>query len=315
MWAYLGGDPQNEKFNQAIRTGFFNKELMNGQGSALLISLPAGGWRKTLNRLFPERPPVEMRRLHYVARQSKFDMKPIGPEGFTLHFIDESLQIDGDLPDDVQRVLDQRSAADEPDRAAFGYVALYNGKYAAHAVIDCIVGDQGDIGLVTDEAYRRRGLAVATSAATIRYGLAHGLGVVFWDCAAYNLGSVRAAERLGLKFAFEHTMMLLVYDETGHWLNLAWAHLDAGKFRESLDFGEQLAARNENPPPVGDFLIAAAWGGLGDRARALHHLNTAADRGWDGLSDTENCAPLSLLHGTPEWEAVLARIRSNGSLT
>jgi RimJ/RimL family protein N-acetyltransferase len=41
--------------------------------------------------------------------------------------------------------------------------------------------------------------SAAAAAATIEYGLGHGLGQINWDCQAENLGSLRTAQRLGLE--------------------------------------------------------------------------------------------------------------------
>lgn len=313
FWAYLGGDADNAAFNQALHDGFFDKQITGAKSGGLLISVASDSWRDVLQSMFPERPPVAMPRRHYAAHSSAFNgLIPVA-EGFTLHFIDENLSAhtEGPLPGDVQRVIELRADASKPDEAAYGYVALQERNYAAHAVIDCIVGEKGDIGLFTADAFRRRGLAAATSAAAIAYGLAHGLSEVFWDCAAHNIGSVRTAEKLGLRLTLEHLQYLVVHNENGHWINLAWNHLDAGEYPLVLEVCDRLTAQKPDVSPAFYFLAGAAWGGMGDQQRALESIKTAADRGWDGLADTQNCEPLAVLHGSPEWENVLERIQAN----
>lgn len=309
FWAYLGGDPANAAFNEALRAGFFNRQIMGAKSGGLLVSVTSDGWSETLARLFPDRPPTALPRRHYVARLGAFK-EAAAPDGFTLHFIDETLPTVS-LPGDVQKVLELRAGAAQPDETAFGYVALYNNQYAAHAVIDCIVDGGGDIGLFTAEAFRRRGLAAATSAATIAYGLAHGLTVIHWDSAAYNAGSIHTAEKLGLQFESEHTQYVLVLNEQGHWINQVWNHLDAGQFQTALDVCGRLIASRTDVPAAIHFLAGAAWAGLGKLNQALTSLNTAAGAGWDDVAEMESCEPLAALHGTPEWKTLLAHVRAN----
>jgi GNAT superfamily N-acetyltransferase len=83
----------------------------------------------------------------------------------------------------------------------FGFVALHNKQIVAHAVIDCIVEGVGDVGLVTAGDFRRLGLATITSATVVEYGLSHGLALLNWDSSAGNIGSLRTAEKQGLRNA------------------------------------------------------------------------------------------------------------------
>jgi GNAT superfamily N-acetyltransferase len=86
-------------------------------------------------------------------------------------------------------------------RDEFGFVSLHNELIVAHAVIDCIVDGVGDISLVTAEDFRRLGLATITSATVVEYGLSHGLALLNWDSSAGNIGSLRTAEKQGLRNA------------------------------------------------------------------------------------------------------------------
>ncbi len=312
FWAYLGGDAGNTAFNQAVRAGFFDRQIMGAKSGGLLVSVTSDAWRETLAHLFPDRPPTALPRRHYVARLGAFKESAAAPDGFTLHFIDEPLHT-LPLPGDVQKVLDLRAGAQPPDEAAFGYVALHDNRYAAHAVIDCIVDGGGDIGLFTAEAFRRRGLAAATAAATMAYGLAHGLSAIHWDSAAYNAGSIHTADKLGLQFVLDHTQYVLVLNEQGHWINQAWNHLDAGQYQTVLDVCDRVIASQADVPAAIHFLAGAAWAGLGKLDQALTSLNTAAGAGWDEVAETESCAPLVVLQGTPEWEMVFDRIRANAA--
>ena len=108
--------------------------------------------------------------------------------------------------DHVKKLLD----VDDPLKQGFGFVAVWDGQVAAHAMVDFIYGKEGDIGLFTQQTHRRKGLAPITSAAAIEYGLANGLERIWWDCHTENAGSVRTSEKLGL--VHDHDYMMHYFD-------------------------------------------------------------------------------------------------------
>jgi RimJ/RimL family protein N-acetyltransferase len=311
-WCHLLGDPSNAPFNAALRLAFAGKEYI-GEGTRVLFFIePAPAWCAVLNELVENRQPIATTRCLYVATQAYRPPTPAPAEGFELRFIDESVPrlVDGELPDDVQKVLQLRRPAAHPDERAFGYVALHGRTCAAWAVIDFIVGDIGEIRLVTAEPYRRCGLACATSAAAITYGFAHGLNEIHWDAAASNLPSIRTAEKLGLHLHHQLTEYVLIFPEAGYLINLAWNHLDNGRFDQTLAVaGQMIPSDKAILVQYGHFLAGAASAGLGNPNEALDHLTKAIAAGFDDLSAIENCPPLTILHGSPEWQHMIARIQ------
>ncbi|MBN2004536.1 MAG: GNAT family N-acetyltransferase [Anaerolineae bacterium] len=312
MWCYLGGDAGNGAFNRALSEALAAKQWVGEDAWGLLFINPTDGWREVLNNLIPERRPIVTPRKVYVADAEHFNAPPPLPGGFSLHLMDESLRerVDGELPEDVANVLGLRAGSDDPDRAACGYVAVRERACAAWAMVDCIVGDHGEIGLFTADAYRRRGLAAAVSGATIRYGLDHGLSAIHWDAVTYNAPSIRLAERHGLRFVLAYDQALIVYAKGSYLANVAWDHLDKGEFRATLEVCEGLLAfKSDNQ--YGHYLAGAAWAGLGDKEKALRYLNEAVDHGWSDVGLLENTPSLESLRGAPEWEALMARMKDN----
>jgi hypothetical protein len=151
-------------------------------------------------------------------------------------------------------------------------------------------------------------LATAASAASIVYGLAHGLSSVVWDCHEHNAGSVRVAEKLGLERERDHTMYFFLFDEVDHWTMLAWHKADGGRYRGALDTCERLFAEQSEPPVLASVTAARAWAALDAPGKAFEHLNRAIDGGWDYAPDLE-CAEFDGLRDGPEWQALLGRLR------
>lgn len=54
--------------------------------------------------------------------------------------------------------------------------------------------------------------------------------------------------------------------------------------------------------------MASAWALLKNREKALVHLRAAADHGWTNVEWTKHQEKFGILHGAPEWDAILARM-------
>lgn len=273
------------------------------------MSCPPDGWTEPLTTVCAPRPPIELPRRHYVARSVGDGRRASLPEGYAIRRMDRSLlDLGTALPDDVTKMIDAIDwDADVVDKGC-GFVALYDDQVVAHAMIDCVVGDVGEIGLLTHPAHRRRGLATATSAASIEYGLAHGLSSVVWDCYEHNVGSVRTAEKLGLERERDHTMYSFFFDEADHWCMLAWHDADRGLYREALDTCERLFSEHAEPPWLAYMVAARAWAALDAPDTAFVHLHRAIDSGWDYAPDLES-AEFDGLRETPEWQVLVERLK------
>jgi hypothetical protein len=57
-------------------------------------------------------------------------------------------------------------------------------------------------------------------------------------------------------------------------------------------------------------LAASAWALLMNREKALVYLAAAADHGWTNAESTKQQEEFSILHGTPKWDAILARMEN-----
>jgi GNAT superfamily N-acetyltransferase len=212
-----------------------------------------------------------------------------------------------ELPDDIRKMIDAIDWEADVAHKGCGFVATQENRIAAQAMIDCVVGDVGEIGLFTHPAHRRRGLATATSAATIEYGLTHGLSRVVWDCYAYNTGSVRTAEKLGLVRERERTMYNFLFDEADHWAMMAWHDADRGHYHGVIETCERLFSRQAEPPEIAYVAAARAWAATDAPDKAIANLNQAIDRGWTYAPDLQS-SEFDGLRDTPEWQALVERL-------
>lgn len=195
----------------------------------------------------------------------------------------------------------------------FGFVAIGEeaAEVAAWATVDFIASGMGDVGMVTQEAYRRRGLAAATTGAALDYGLSHGLSLINWTTAEENIGSIRTAEKLGFEWVDDYVMYYLVFDGIHHRAQLAYTRSQEERYREAAELYEGLLEFSDDLPPWAFFDAVRAWAGMDEWSKALACLHRLAEVGWTLLDDVEDCREFQGLHDSPEWVAVLGRIREN----
>jgi RimJ/RimL family protein N-acetyltransferase len=117
------------------------------------------------------------------------------PDGFVLRPIDRELarRLDEEL-DEVLALFwgdYDRYAAD-----GFGACAMAGNEIASINFANAVSDREANLGVVTVEHYRQRGLATAVSFATINQALERGL-IPTWDCDAANTTSAHLAEKLG----------------------------------------------------------------------------------------------------------------------
>ncbi|MBK8022441.1 MAG: GNAT family N-acetyltransferase [Chloroflexi bacterium] len=310
-WWFLAGDPGDEAFNRALNTALFDRTILGEKGwGGMLVCHPAD-WDAQIPAIYAPRIPNVTERLHYTCRRLEFDWRGQIPDGIEVRFVDETLAADGiEIHGAAADVLALRRDALEPDRKAVGFVAVHDGRIVASSVIDCIVGGGGDIGLFTDGEYRRRGLAALTSAAVIEYALSHGVDVVHWDCQAFNMGSIRTAEKLGLELSGAHLMYTFILNPVIHDVNRAWAQLDAGHYDRTAGICRQaIEAAGDSAHVHFYYVLARCLMASGRPDEALKNLEVAARLGWDSAEEAET--DFTTLAGDPSWAGILDQMRVN----
>ncbi|MNZ59361.1 GNAT acetyltransferase [compost metagenome] len=83
-------------------------------------------------------------------------------------------------------------------REGVGYSLMRDGKVASISFSSCRVGNQLELGIETEEAYRGKGYAFSVCSTLIDYCLEHDLEPV-WACRLENKGSYYLAQKLGFR--------------------------------------------------------------------------------------------------------------------
>ncbi|MBK8138869.1 MAG: GNAT family N-acetyltransferase [Chloroflexi bacterium] len=311
MWWFLAGDPHNAAFNAAFNTALYDRTITGPKGWGGMLVCDSAAWDSAVPALYAPRTPIRTHRLHYICDSLTFDPLAFVPDGFQIRLIDPSLADSGvEIDGSAAKILQLRQDSPDPDLRAVGVVALHGGRIVAHAVIDTIVQGGGDIGIYTDGAFRRRGLALATSAALIAYALSHGLHTVHWDVESFNAGSIRTAERLGLRLISQHDMLNFVLDPVIHEVNRAWSSFDAGHYEQALAVcREHIGAGDPPAHPHFHYVMARCLADTGRVDEAIEALSQAAQAGWDSPGEALNDFPA--LAENPLWDGIVAQMETN----
>ncbi len=313
---YLAGDSENADFNQALsdlihNTGESGKTLRAGEDAMNLDVFPRT-WARHISTLFPDRAPLIEQRRKYICTQLRVEWKKLLPDGYSVHPIDQYLlERSGiKIPDHVYGWIQANWGNHEYFfQHGFGFCLVHEQQVVSWSVADCISGDRCEIGIHTLPEYQRRGLATITVAATVDFCFSQGFKSVGWHCNDNNVGSWKTAEKVGFVKERDYVFYLYVFDKATHLAESGWRSVQAKRYQEAVDAFQQVFALKEDAPHYWYHSAAMAYAGSGDSDNALAYLRKVAERDWPHFDFTAHCQEFVGLHDTPEWTAILRRMR------
>ena len=316
--AHLAGDSSNIDFVAAVNAylveKFYNDEP-TVDGEMINLCCHPESWLEQMPALLAPREPLILLGYHYVCAELKYThWREHLPPGFAVRRIDaELLQTPGlDIPDHIlEWINDNWGTREHFLQYGFGFCVIHENQITHWSLTDCVTKDgRCDIGIWSIPGYRRQGLAAITAAAAVEHALTHGSTQVGWHCVQDNVGSYKTAERVGFAREREVAVRYCMFSSVHQVAEKGWYHLRNGRHSESAAAYEQLFALGADYPHYIYHEAARAQAGVGHYPETLRLLHAAIDRGWPHRDYTQNACPeFAPLYGTPEWEAVLARMQ------
>lgn len=182
----------------------------------------------------------------------------------------------------------------------FGFCVLHGETIASWCLADCASGPHCEIGIQTDRAYRRRGLAKVAVAAAVEHCLANGFTAIGWHCLSSNTGSRAVAEKVGFVKARDYfaCSSVLPAENAGD--------LTPAEYQDWAEHYEKALVGNLQYA----YRAAEAWAMAGDTRRALANLSRLAAN-WDGRPEwlEDNWRFDSLRHAAV-YQNLLAALRA-----
>lgn len=313
----LAGEDKNQTTNDALKRliskKIFTGEIfVNGDWSMSLAVHP-DRWETKLPELIPSHEVEKSPRYHYLCKAVDFDWRGNLPEGYSVRIVDQSvLNEEGVVfSESVREWMDiEEMWWTEENFLSKGisFVVLFQNEVVAWCTPDCVAGDQMDVGVFTHPDHRRKGLASIVVAATVEHCLKNGYNAVGWHCNTDNIASWKTADKVGFERNRDYVYYYYVYDLVDHLAELGWYYYRREEYSKTVEYYEQVfSQRNENP----DYyyhLAASAWAILKNKEKALYYLKTAVELGWSHAAWTKQQSEFSILHGMPEWDAILTNM-------
>jgi GNAT superfamily N-acetyltransferase len=262
--SYLAGDPDRLRQPTALR------ELI----PAWTYFLPEANWVPRLSDIWDNPFARPHPRLRFTLERP-VAAAPV-PAGFELVAIDHAaVARHPALLDFAEDQADGwRSLSDLLD-AGIGHAVLREGTVVSHCMPDCVLAGRTELGVGTDEGYRRMGLARAAASAAVEACLARGITDIGWHCHSSNAGSIRIAGAIGMRLQAEYA---------GFSSNLPAENVGDLSPGQCRDWGLHLEAAANSVNWHG-FHAAGAWALAGEHERALSCLVRLVDSGWEGQAE------------------------------
>jgi GNAT superfamily N-acetyltransferase len=302
---YLAGEPENPAFNAAV-----NAVLPRDTYFVLFCDLKR--WAEALDVVLKDTYCVRAARHYYALRQLNMaDWQARLPAAYTLQRVDASLLAQDLTNRDavIDSMLDAWLSVDTFLAHGFGSCLVHDATIVSWSLADYVSGERCEIGIRTDERFRRRGLGTLTASANAEYAASLGYSAIGWHCWANNAGSIGVAQKAGFQKSADYDVFI------NHWAAENVSDMSQSEFRT---FAEHYEREFEAHPPVVSgyphLVAATAWALARDRAGCFRHLNNAVDLGW--LRGVEHlrqvwpeffCNPA--LEQMEEWQELARRFR------
>ncbi len=316
-WYYLAGKTDNADFNRALNTLIMSDEFAEdpcrGTDDEVFFTCDSGDWSERFVTICGDRQIIEAPRKRYVFKEAPFDWRERIPDGFTFRPLDKDL-LESDLKN-VEEVhewmkADWANAVDVYKQRGVGMCAIHGDEIASWCFTASIGGNACEMGIETSPDYQRQGLGTLTAVAAADACLQAGFTVIDWNCNKINLGSWGVAEKAGFVLEREYTAYTYIFDAVIHFAVGGNILFRSKQYKKATEWYEKSISAGDASFKI-YYIAARSHAANGDSDNAIKHLNAAIDKGWEHLESTKSCEEFNILHGTPEWEAVLTRITKN----
>lgn len=219
---FIAGAPEHlffwDGFKAMINNWADRNEVEPDNDAALYLVAHPAGWDTHLTNLLPERPPIVVRRRHYLSQELTFDWRAALPAGFVAQQITPALMTTMKMPPHISNWMRSNWGSEEAffERGGFGFCTVAGEYMASWCIADCVSGAQCEVGIHTAPEFRQRGLATITTAAAVEHAISQGLREVGWHCNDDNIGSWKTAEKVGFVLDREYLQYFWVVNRARH---------------------------------------------------------------------------------------------------
>ena len=306
--AIIGGNINSnfERFEDWVNVNFIHQRINNQDKYFILYFEPL--WEEHIKKFFNKRPLVKEKRFHYYRNLVNY--KPLSinlPEGMKLEQVSKTL-IENHLTfrnmDHVKNwVFNNWGNYDNFQKYGFGVVIIHKDIIVSWSVADCKYKHECEIGIHTDNEYRKQGFATKTITAMLNLSYTNDYHTVGWHCASDNIASYKTAETCGFLLEREYFGYYGGFDEIHHHIllcyNLLYKQKSLDKAKKYFDTIQEVKFESHY---LYDFACGFAL--LKCHKYAFQYLCKAIRLGFNNKNHILNDKNLSFLHQFDEWKEV-----------
>ncbi len=210
----VAGEPQNKNFNKNLHQLIINKFLPNIRKKGLpIINLyyDSEQWKQVLEReIIDQMEATTVKKRFYTLDETKGlqSQKPL-QDKVLIKPINEQL-LKNSLFKNLDLVKQWIHVAwpseDHFFEKGIGYCVVEDDTIASWCLSLFATNNQFELGLMTDEAYRKKGYAKAVALSCVNFCVDHNKKPV-WNCDDENTGSILIAESVGLKKVLNYNVL------------------------------------------------------------------------------------------------------------
>ncbi len=311
---FFAGDPDNDGFNQGLKDlvhdmilrGKFYSPMNTEFLSYFFFHIDTDDWKTEFPNIFGIRPPLPTHRIHFTCRNVVLDWQNRISEGYRLLQVDSTFDADSlEFPEDIEeRVKNQLK--DQMERG-FGKCLVHGNKVVVWIHSDCASGNDCEIGIITTEDYRLKGLGALTAAAAVDHCLSIGFSNVGWHCEDHNYGSIGVAENVGFIKERDYVHYICMFEEAEHLVEKGMRHFYDKEYEDAIVEFETAFSTGE--VPVWSYLLAArSYATKNDVAYVVQYLEQARELGWDNWDPVINSKEMELVLNKREFEEFKKRV-------
>ncbi len=327
---YLAGDSSNPEVVEGLRSLIAETLLPAGRARdgmvELLVNWHPETWEAQFGALLAGASPMRHLRKHFVIDQTPdIDWRAQLPDGYEMRLVDDEVLMRNERVN-IERLRDWGSGSHDAMKPLMGdgvgCCIFHDNHIASWCMGDYAAGNAVEVGIHTDDAYRKQGLATLATAAMVETCLVSGADYVGWHCWSSNIASAKTALKVGFRQTVEHPIHHAWYNRVdnqfvrGNMLKFEFGQPEAAVVEYATGFqmiedGHRDVASSRfvaNWLPWAHYNMACALATTGDAPTALAHLDLAIDSGYDDRDQLRNEPELAPLRQLPAWSELMARL-------
>jgi RimJ/RimL family protein N-acetyltransferase len=313
---FLAGNSEKNEFNSGLRDLVQNM-ILNGDYYSpvnpeflreLFFHIDAEKWMSKFAIIFDIRPPLPSRRIHFICNRIALDWPDKIPDSYHLLSVDSTLNVDAlEFPEDIKKWM--AHSLEYEKKNGFGKCLVHGNKVVVWINAVCASDDECEIGIITTEDYRKRGLGALTAAAAVDYCFSRGYSLVHWHADDGNDGSIGVAQKVGFIKERDYVHYICMFSEAEHFAESGLRHFYNKEYQDAImDF--------ENAFPLGEvpvwsyYIAARSYGLLGNANIFLKWLLKAKEHGWSKWDSIIQNTAFQSLFTAKEWMEIVSQLKS-----